>query len=270
MTLVEMTMAMTIMGIMASVLAALALSVQESTDYNVGRGTGLQHARVTLGRINQMLAGANAATINSGGTPGEYPGAAVVYDQVGNYTYPDTLLIWNPAGTPANPNGPPLVRELLIYCPDPAAPNQLIELTAPSDARAIPLDGPTLNVDPWKTQITLLKSAATSQKTILTKLLRTASVPGSNGASGLRGAVRFGLDLHPSLAEMSAYQAGSLAWSSMQWPAGVYSSMAGLRQVWVRTELQLMPPQFQGQQDTTGQLPLPFFGSATLSYQVGP
>ena len=49
----------------------------------------------------------------------------------------------------------------------------------------------------------------------------------------------------------------------------MYSTAGGLRQVWVSTELQLMPAQLLGEQDTTGQLPISFFGSTAMYYSVG-
>jgi pilin/secretion family protein with methylation motif len=263
-TLVEMLMAMGIMGIMAGVMAALAITVQETGDYNYGRGTAAQHARVALERIRHMVVTATTAK--------NYPGVAVVYDQSGTYLFPDTLLVWHPAGAPANPSGPPLISEIIFYCPDPNTPNQLIELTAPTNAQTIPLDSATLNTASWRTTIAAIKTANTSQKTLLTELLRTGQVTQSGTSGpGLRGAVRFNLDLHPTAAEWSAYQGGSLTWNNIAWPQGIYGSVAGMRQAWVHTELQLLPAQLKGQQDNSGgQLALPFFGSAALYSQVTP
>jgi hypothetical protein len=50
----------------------------------------------------------------------------------------------------------------------------------------------------------------------------------------------------------------------------MYGSQYGMRSIWLRTELQLMPVQKAGQQDTTGTLCIPFFGSTTLQEAMTP
>ena len=261
MTLVEMLMATGIMGILATTMAALSMAVDQSASYNYGRSTAAQHARVALQRIDRMVTTATSVPA--------YPGVAVSCAQVGSYLFPDTLIVWQPGAAPANAAGPPLIKEVIFYCTDPNAPNQLVEITAPSDTRTIPMDSATLNTSSWQTTIAGIKTASTSQKVVLTSLLRTATVSGS-GTSTPRGAVRFYCDLHATAAEWTAYQAGKLTWSNIAWPQGLYSASAALRQASVHTELQLMPVQMTGQQDSSGQLPMIFFGSAALYYQVGP
>lgn len=258
-TLVEMLMASGIMGILAVGIAGLAVSVEQGSLYNAGRTTSAQHARVVFDRIGRMVSTATAA--------GGYPGAVVVYDQIGTNLYPDTLIIWHPSSTPANAAGPPLVSELVFYCPDPAAPTNLVELTAPTNTQTFPLDSATLNTSTWRSAISAIKTSSSSQKVLLSDLLRTAS---SSGGSGLRGAVRFYCDLHPTATEWSNYQAGTLAWTNIAWPQGLFSTAGGLRQAAVRVELELMPDNLQGQPDPSGQLTLPFFSSTSLYYQVGP
>jgi prepilin-type N-terminal cleavage/methylation domain-containing protein len=262
-TLVELMMAVAIMGIMAGAMSMLASSVQQGAVYNEGRGASLQHARVVFDRINRMVNSATTATT--------HPGVGVVVTTFGSSLYPDTLIVWTPpGGTPTNPNGPPLVKECTIYCPDPANPSQLVEITAPSNSSTLPLDS-TLNTPAVQAQVTAIKNASTSVKTVLTDLLRTARISSGGDASGSsRGAVRFNLDLHPTASEYSAYLAGTSAWTSLAWPQGLYGSTYGLRQVALRTELQLMPKNYRGQQDTSGSLPVPFFNSNAIHYMMGP
>jgi len=62
----------------------------------------------------------------------------VVTTQVNTFTYPDTLVVWRPTGTPANPTGLPLYSELVIYCPHPTIPNQFVEMTAPTNTQTVP------------------------------------------------------------------------------------------------------------------------------------
>ena len=196
-------------------------------------------------------------------TAENYPGVAVCTTSIGSYLFPDTLIIWHPASgnAPANAAGSPLISELVSYCYDPNIPNNLIELTAPTNTGTIVLDSATLSTGSWPNTIAALKTASSSQKTVLTNLLRTAA-SSSGGVSGLRGVVRFNLDLHATASEWSSYQGGSLAWNNIAWPQGLYSSAGALRQAWVHSELQLMPAQLEGQQDPSGQTPLVYFGSA--------
>ncbi|MBS0209921.1 MAG: prepilin-type N-terminal cleavage/methylation domain-containing protein [Planctomycetes bacterium] len=256
-TLVELMIAVAIMTIIAGTISAVSMAMQQASNYTYDRGTALQHGRVALERINQQIAGAYTA-------PG-HPGVAVYVETLGTYRYPDTLLVWRPAGTPANVNGPPLISEVYFYCFDPTTPGTLIELTAPSDNRTIPLDA-TLQTSTWKTALDGLKMASTSKKTTLTTLLRTATVTGSapSSMSKTRGVVRFELTVTPSLANITSYQGGSITWANLPWPQGLYSSLFGMRQVWLRSELQLMPASKTGQQDTSGQLPIPVFGSQAI------
>jgi type II secretory pathway pseudopilin PulG len=261
MTMVELLMATAIMGILAGAMAGIAMAVQQSAVYNYGRTTSAQNARVSLDRINRMILTATSAP--------NYPGVAVCTTSIGSYLFPDTLLVWHPAsGTPANAAGPPLISELVIYCFDPSTPNNLIELTAPTNTGTIVMDSAALSTGSWPNTIAGLKTASSSQKTVLTSLLRTAAA--ASGSNGLRGVVRFNLDLHATASEWTAYQNGTLPWANIAWPQGLYSTAGALRQALIRTELQLMPAQLQGQQDPSGQQPLVYFGSAALYYQVNP
>lgn len=266
MTLVELLVATAIMSILAGSLVALTTATQQGSTYSTDYSTALQHGRVTLERIDYILSGAYS-------TPG-HPAAAVYVETIGNYRYPDTLIIWHPAGTPANVNGPPLVSECYFYCWDPTTPSTLIELTNTSNTSTIPLDA-TLQTGAWKATLDSLKTSSSSKKTVLTTLLRPCSVStnGSSVPSGTattRGAVRFNLTVSPSLTEYSNYQAGSTTWGNMSWPQGLFASTYGVRQVWLATELQLMPASKAGTQDPTGLFVIPMFGSSTLYYTMSP
>lgn len=264
MSLLELLLASALMSIMAGAMATMAIAVQQSATYNDGRSAALQHARVAFERINRMITTAYAAP--------NHPGVGVYVDTLGSYRYPDTLIVWHPTGTPANALGPPQICECIFYSWDPASPGSLIEFSAPSDTRTIPLDS-TLQTSSWRATLNSLKTASTTQKTVLTTLLRPCTVNGSGLPSGMastRGAVRFELVTAPTAANLASYSAGTTTWTNLPWPQGMCGSQFGIREVWVRTELQLMPSQKAGQADPTGQLPLPFFGSATLYYQMTP
>lgn len=259
MTLVELLVASSMLLMLAGVIGGLASAVQTSSSYGQGHAEAAQHARVAIERISRDISQATAV--------GDYPGFAVVYDEIGGVKYPETLLVWRPtSGVPSNASGPPLISELVIYCPDPKQPGQLLQIRAPQDSRTIPLDA-SLNQSPWLETVAALKTDAQSERIVLTNLLRTAAVSGSKAVP--RTAVRFVQELQPSASEMAAYRAGTQSWSSLAWPQGMYGTRAGMRQSWLRLELQLFPGE-ESRIDTTGQQATPFLGSAALSYQLRP
>ena len=259
MTLLELMIAMTIMLMVVGALGGLARTVQQGFEYSEGYGVATQHARVVLDRIAQNVC---QATANE-----QFPGCIVVAETVDSYRYPDTLVIWRPSGTPVDPNGLPRYNELVIYCPNPSVPNQFVEITAPSDTRTVPTAD---NQAAWQTGLTALKNAATTKMAVLSTLLRTCSTSssGGGGASTLRGAVRFETRLRPSAADWTNYKAGAGAWMNLPWVQGVYGSQAGLRQVWVRMELQLVPGVDWVASDPAAAQAVPFLGSAALYYQL--
>jgi hypothetical protein len=167
----------------------------------------------------------------------------VVDETVSGHRYCDTVVIWHPSGAPTNAAGPPLVNELIIIGPDPNDPRRLMEFTAPTDARTIQLNDASLNTTSGRTLIGSIKAASTTIKTLLTPLVRTAST-GNGSTSSLRAAVRFECELHPTTAEMTSYRGGSLAWEDVAWPQGWFSTSCGMRQIWLRSELQLVSEEY--------------------------
>jgi hypothetical protein len=99
--------------------------------------------------------------------------------------------------------------------------------------------------------------------------MRTVSFSGS-----ARGAVRFEVAVTPSAEEWASYQSGALPWvdepgkQGLPWVQGIVGSRSGLRQVRLRTELQLMPGKTAVLEDPTGQQAIPFLGSAALYYEM--
>jgi hypothetical protein len=242
-------------------MAFLGAAAQQTNQYTQARAAAQQHARVSLERMQRIIREATVAP--------NYPGIAVVYDQIGTYLYPDTLIVWHPAsGTPANAAGPPLVSECVFYCPDPANPSQLVELTAPTNLNTLSLDPTVLNTTSGRTTVNSIKTASSSVKTLLTDLLRTFNPSGSSSAT--RGCVRFNYELNPSAAEWTSYKAGSLLWKNMSWPTVMYSSAYGTRHIRVQIELHLVAHERVGSTDNVGLLAYPFFGSATLHQGLTP
>ena len=254
-TLLELVVAMTIMAMVVVALAGLTRTAQQGFEYSEGYGVATQHARVVLDRIAQN---ACQATAND-----QFPGCIVVAETVNAYRYPDTLVLWRPSGAPANPTGLPRYCELVIYCPNPASPSQFVEMTAPSDTRTVPA---VSNQAGWQSALAALKTAGTTKISVLSTLLRTASTSASGGTT--RGAARFETRLRPSDADWANYKAGTLTWMNLPWAQGIYGSQAGLRQVWVRMELQFVPGVDWTESNPAAIQAIPFFGSAALYYNL--
>jgi Tfp pilus assembly protein PilW len=255
-TLTELLVAGTVMTLIAGGMAMLVTAVHATGSYCRGQSVAVQHGRVTLERLQHSV---RSATAND-----QFPGCLVVATTVSGNRFPDTLIVWLPIGTAADPAGLPRVRELVIYTPDPSAPNRLLEIRpASSNTSVVPA---ATNSSSWATLVNTLVAAQTSTKTLLTDRVRTASLASSTGSttsSSLRGCVRFLLLSSPTDAELASYRTGSLAWSDLSWPLNLYGTQTGVRRVACQTEVQILPGD-----STASQSALPFFGSAVLTYQV--
>ena len=191
--MLELLIAMSIMVMVVGTLGVLAKAIQQSYAYTEGHGTATQHARVALDRI--------ANTVAQSTTNDQFPGAIVVADTVGEWRFPDVLVVWRPTNDPIDPDGLPRFNELVIYCPNVDEPNELVELTLPGDTRTVP---PVSNLSQWRSEISAIRTGGSGNSVTLTKLLRTCLTTDAS-ESGARGAVRFETRLRPSLAEWDAY-----------------------------------------------------------------
>lgn len=258
MTLLELMIAMTIMAMVVAAIGGLARTVQQGFEYSEGYGVATQHARVILDRIAQNV---SRATANE-----QFPGCIVVAESVNAYRYPDTLVIWRPSGSPANPTGLPLYCELVIYCPNPTSPNQFVDMTAPTDTGVVPAVD---NQAAWQSAMTALKRSPTTKIVVLSNLLRSCSTSASGGGSStMRGAARFETRLRPSSTDWANYKTGVVTWMNLPWVQGIYGSQAGLRQVSVRMELQFVPGVEWTASNSAAAQAVPFFGSAALYYNL--
>jgi hypothetical protein len=251
----ELLIALSITSIVVAALAALAKSVQVGTEYSEGHGNATHHARVVVDRITRTASEAHASR--------QFPGFVVVHEEILSWSFPDTLVVWHPASDPADPDGLPRFDELVVYCPHPESPNRLIELTAPTDLRTVP---PVNDEAAWRNEIAAMKSSQASLRVELTDLVRTAVV-GEVTDTPLRAAVRFQSRLRPSEDEWAQYQGGTLPWQDLSWVQEIYGSQTGLRQAWLRMELQLVPRSPVGG-SPEGSQSVPFFGSAALYYEM--
>jgi prepilin-type N-terminal cleavage/methylation domain-containing protein len=269
MTLLELVLALGILSMIMLTLAGLAKSVESASDYTAGQDAATQSARVVLDRIQRMVEESAAADV--------LPGAMVLNTQVGTWQLPSTLLVWHPTRSATNPRGKPrdatgpCYDELVIYCPDPTAPQRLLEVTVPGDPSKITASDATA----WASVVTATLSSTAARKVVLTDLLRTVQPPTTGTA--LRGMVRFVVRLRPSADDWTAYRntartgtaaAEKSAWQGLLWAQSICGDQTGLRQVWVRTELQLQPGTSAASRDTTGNEAIGFFGSAALYYSL--
>lgn len=250
-TLIELMLAITLTVLVMGAMAAVTKGVQMSYAYTEGYGTVTQHARVVIDRIARNV---KQATANE-----SFPGFLVLADTEGTYTFPETLVIWRPSGAPSNPQGLPRYNELVIYAPAPENPNELVEFTTPSDTRQAP---DASDVTAWTAAIRTLKRASSTQKVSLTTLLRTALTNSST-----RGAVRFVSRLTPSDADWTNYTQGSSAWNQLAWPRGLQGSRWGMRQAWLRMELQFQPQPNLAVPGSSLSTAV-FFGSATVEFAL--
>ncbi len=97
----------------------------------------------------------------------------------------------------------------------------------------------------------------------LTELVRVCPVADAADAER-RGAVRFESRLRPS---DEAWNDSGIAWEALPWVQGTFGPQAGLRQAWLRIELQLMPGAIAAASDRSRQ-PVPFFVSAAIYYPM--
>ncbi len=252
-TVIELLMSIAIMTVIAGVLAALSDAVYVGTEHSRGVGAATQHSRVALERISRSVSGAATAE--------NEPGLVVLETTVGGYGFPDTLVVWRPSSVPANADGPPLVGELVIFCPDPEDPRRLLEITLPGDTRPAPFS--QLDTAAGRKMIEDIKLSNTSKKVVLTNLLHTASLSGN--ATDVRGAVRFVRRVRPSTAGWGDFRNSVVAFGDLAWPQGVYGAQTGLRQVWLETELQM--DQWANNADRQSPV-IPYFGSSALYYEL--
>lgn len=250
-------------------LGALANAVQSSADYSAGRATASEQAHVILERIARTV---SEATANE-----KFPGIAVVATTVGSYRYPDALVVWHPepsvlAAYPArlpltDPARLPYYDELVIYTPDPQNAGRLLEIRSTA-ATQLSSDSST-----WSAVVTAFRNGRVLDTNVftgtgggtgsypavtLTESLRSCVPSGASGTT--RGALRFESRLRPS---NGLWNDTTIPWEQLPWVQGVFGPQVGLRQAWVRIELQLVCPRASGSPEA-----IPFFGSAALYYPM--
>jgi hypothetical protein len=242
-------MASVVMALVIGSIGTLASAVEESSSYSYSVSTAHQHGRVAIERIQ--------AAVNGAASSSTEPPVAVIADSSGTYTFPDTLVVWK---SDANNDDIPQVGELVVYCPNPSAANELWELSDPTNTTATTLATPAT----LRTVVGTMKASGSTTKTVLTSLVRTVTAA---DLASTRAAVRFDVELRPSAVEWAQYKANTLAWTNLSWAQGICGSTTGLRQAWLRFEIQLAPEDNDGVPADAAEVRT-FFGSATVCYEL--
>lgn len=254
-TLAELLVATTVLVMIGGSAATLAFAVYSSHEVCREQSVAAQHARVSIDRIERAMAEATASE--------SFPGCLIVNFSADGYTFPDTLAVWNPSGAPVDPAGLPRVNELIVFSCDPSQPERLLEMTWPSNADTVPA---TSNAVLWDALIDSFHSSPQTVKNQLTDRLHFGTVDTTPLIDGLfstrRGAIRFKQIMAPSASQWSQYRGGQRSWQSLDWPLDLYSSQTGMRTVSLQVEMQIRSGP-KSQPD-----PIPFFGSASVSYAL--
>lgn len=260
-TMIELLLAISIMTMLVVALGGMASGVYRSNEYSEGYGLATQHARVVCERIRRTVSEASANEL--------FPGAVVLSDTVGGFTFPDTLVVWNPGGVPLDAQAGPRINEIVVFCPNPNAPHELWEMTQPGSSAVAPAASDATG---WKEVVDAMKTSNTAQRVVLTDLLRVAEVNqvAANTVGRRRGCLRFERRVLPSTDDWSAYLAASNeaeTWAALPWAQSIHGTKTGVRQTWVRYELQLEPGEIVAHEKEA--MPAaPFFGSAALYYEM--
>lgn len=254
-TLVEVMLSMAIMGMVVVAAGVLTQTAYQANEHTQSVGTATQHARVAVQRITRMVKSAYAV--------GDEPGTGVIDSLAGGGPHPTTLVVWAPAGDPQNPDGPPVVGELVFYTPNPNDPGELWELSDPTDVRTQSLK--TINSAAGRTLLTSLIASASATKRIVMRRVQTVTISSTEVPL-----LRFSTQLKPTANEWTQIQAATLNWNDVAWPQSMYTDDWGLRsvnclmEVWVSIAPNAAPDAHAEEHS------LPFFGSATYFYRVSP
>ncbi|HUE73123.1 MAG TPA: hypothetical protein VMP01_19720 [Pirellulaceae bacterium] len=254
-TLAELLIAGTVLVLIGGAMSTLAYAVYGSYEVCRDQSTAAQHARVSLDRIERAVSEAIASE--------SFPGCLIVNFTADNYTFPDSLAVWRPSGTAADPTGLPRVNELIVFSCSPSEANKLLEMTWPGNTNAVPAASDALS---WRLLIDSFHSSSETLKNQLTDRLQYGQVDTTLLIDGLtstsRGMIRFQRIMAPSEGQWSQYRGGQRSWQDIDWPLDLYGSQTGMRTVSLQIELQVR----SGTESRPE--PLPFFGSANVTYAL--
>lgn len=255
MTLVELTVSVAVMSLVAVVLGGLISSVRTAREHVSGVQEATAQGRYVVRRLRDAVSRSGTYRIGAGPT---VAGIAVVWTNASPVARPETLVVWTGGRDASLAGQSPLARlpkanELLIYTPDPAAPQRLVEVVVPTAT-----DDVDFTAAGFTTRIGQLIASSAAEKVTICDRVRL----GSTG-SGSAAAVRFEFEGLPGDVELAATAVNTPAWAALPWATGSCSSTSGLRQIAVRIELQALTLSRSGSLDGPS---LPVFGSAIRRY----
>lgn len=260
-TLVELVMSLATTALLIVVLSGLIMAVHRAREHTHGLEDATTQARATLERIRFMISQAGLHEIS--GQPIQ-PGLAIVPHRWGVLDMPDVLVVWSGGrqGGLAD-NGvldrEPLISELIVYGPDPAAPQQLVEFAFPSQTGELSFQASSFD----STILSLLESSA-AEKLVLCDRVRVSQLDAYGWfAAATQANVRFQLETTPTAGAIAATSPGSPEWFALPWAQGVVSRLNGLRQTTVQVELQVLTRPPGGPFDDHPDRSLPFYDSVS-------
>jgi len=254
MTLVELSVAVAVMSLVAVVLGGLISAVRTTREHVTGVQDATAQGGFVVDRIRRAVARSGVYRI---GTNPTVAGVAVVWKSASPTDRPETLVVWTGGRDASLAGQSPLSRlpkanELLIYTPDPAAPQRLLEIVVPTATDDVDFAGTGFN-----TRIGQLIASSSAEKVVICDRVRV----GSTG-SGTAAAVRFELEATPPSDLLAAVAVNTSAWTSLPWAGGACSATSGVRQTAIRVELQLTTLTRSGNDGPS----LPIFGGAARRY----
>jgi hypothetical protein len=255
MTLVELTVAVSVMSLVVVVLAGIMTAVDTARRHVEGLHEATALGRFAIGRVHDAVNRTGTYRIGTGAT---VPGIKVVWTD----GRPETLVLWTGGRETSLAEQSPLSRrpranELVIVTPDPAEPTRLVEIVVPSAA-----DEVDFTASSFATRVRQLISSANAEKVTLCNRLRVVRSP--EDAEARLAAVRFEQEATPADEQLAATASGGTAWRALPWAGGISTSTSGLRQVALRVEIQVVS---FGSAHVSAEAPaLPVFGSAVRRY----
>ncbi|GAA4422546.1 hypothetical protein [Bremerella cremea] len=249
-SLAELLVATAVMGIICLSFGSLAMSVQMANAYSQEKNLVGQHARIILQRMEHAMQSAHATEQFPGIVPIRY------YDSI--YDFPQAVAIWSPEGLATSDY--PQIDELLIFAVDPDQPNRLLEIRSGTDPGSAPAAG---SDSAWRTLIESLIDDSDADVIEISDLVRAGQ-----HQTHYYSTLRFRTRVVPSDVEIAEARAGSSDWEDLPWATSIYSSKAGVRQVWCYFEFQLVPDDNITQHGAMQDEAVPFFGSSAIYHQV--
>ncbi len=254
-SITELLVGLALVGLIALACGVLFVAAERASQYAQLQAALVQEGELCVERIRRTVAQAY--------TTAEFPGFIVLEEIRGHGRFPQILIVWYPEVPVEGDRRRPLANELVIFCPNPNRPEELLEIRPLSAAGLCPeWNQHTM----WKTLATELITSSDARRVVLTNRLRTVADP-TAGPAARRAGVFFFSMLRPSEAELEDFRAGRRPWNSLSWVHGIHGPQFGLRQHWLRMEIQLAV-----RDDASGEMGgevFAAFGSAALYYGVG-